>query len=156
VLDYSPYALPSSAGRPLPTPRIYLSQYLLVVYPSLFDHFHLSCLVCVPRSTGYGPRPDAILDDFSRQILSFFAIKSQSDPAALIPYLSPTSFLARRFSSARHFQEARNPIAYKHPANRNPTVILTSGHPLHPLLSLIQISKSASPSLVRVFFSRHC
>ena len=108
----------------------------------------LVCLVCVPLSTGYGPHPDAILDDFSCQLL-FFAIKkftfklsslcltsrihtvysfnkinlSLFNLAVFIPYLCLTLTLAHQFSKCVFlFQETRNPIAHRRPANRNPTV----------------------------------
>ena len=74
VLDYSPYALPSSAGRPIPTPRIYLVSIYSACVSLFIRSLSLACLVCVPLSTGYGPRPDTI-DDFSCQLL-FFTIES--------------------------------------------------------------------------------
>jgi hypothetical protein len=132
-------ALPSSAGLPFPMPHIYLVCRYSLCKLTLIDHFHLPCLIYVPLSTGYGPWPDAI-DNFSRQsyhspTLRFF-----------ISYICSTSILARRFPSARLLQEARNPIAQRRPTNSQ----LTSSHPLHPLLSFIQVSNSAS--LQPVFF----
>ena len=82
-------ALPSSAGLPIPTPHIYIvSRYSLCISISIRS-LSLACLVCVPLSTGYGPRPDAI-DDFSRQLL-FFTIESfkLSYPSHPCPTLRP-------------------------------------------------------------------
>jgi hypothetical protein len=126
----------------LPYPRLpdciavshasYLHNTVLThrVHLILIDHFRVSSRL----STGYGPRA---IDDFSRQPPLFlrphsYYLITVSRPCGFSSYTVYSSAidLARRFPSARYSQETRNPIAFRRPANRNPSQ-LTSGHPLH-------------------------
>jgi hypothetical protein len=67
-------------------------------------------------------------------------------------FVRPCINLARRFPSTRYFQEARNPIAFRRPANRNPSQ-LTSGHPLHPLPSFVRYLTLNSFSVLSISLS---
>jgi hypothetical protein len=85
-------ALPSSAGLPIPTPRIYIVSRYSSCISILFDHFHQSCLVCVPRSTKpsfQSPTPGQPTSRVQLEPLSLPAASQDSDQTMEDPFVAP-------------------------------------------------------------------
>jgi hypothetical protein len=106
---------------PFPTPRIYITVVTRLVSLSLFDLSLAVSRLRAPVNRLWAPPRRLAYRRFFTPILEVFLILPFFDLAGFIPYIRPTQ-LARQFLSARYFQEVRNPIAYRHLANRNPIV----------------------------------
>ena len=72
MLEYSPHALPLSAGQPLPMPRIYLVSVLVVYFSSLFDLFHFCVLSVPPCQQCLHQEKGILLETPFLSFLSFF------------------------------------------------------------------------------------
>ena len=93
----------------------------------LIDYFHPSCLVSALLSTGYGPRRCKTIDYFSRKIAIIIVRPCDShivysSDVDFSPSVSDCTVEPFCFQPYLEFQSARNPIAIRHPDNRNPIV----------------------------------
>ena len=117
---------------------------------SLFDHFHIVCLIFVPWVNRlWAPPASTLIDDFSHNFV--FAIKLSVRPCGFHTVYSST--LARWFPRAC-LTPKRPGTRYILSGKKEPDSQLTSGHPPAPSHLLLFVN-STSFKLQSVLFSIH-